>query len=104
MYVEKDSGGKIVAIQTSEINFESRIELGDMVVSNGRIFVPAGTKGIVVGFGEQFIGSRTNNVIDVVWENSSYPECPDSMKYKDLDIEALKKLNLLRHKQQQPAQ
>ncbi len=71
------------------------IRVGDRVRANGRIFVQAGEMGEVVTLHECFVKGRTNDVIDVAWDNGD-PDCPDPMKYKDLDFEFIKRTNQAR--------
>jgi len=81
--LEQNEDGDIVAINCNfGMNSKLRLELGDTVVSNGRIFAEAGTEGEIVNFREPYTDRCTTNIIDVLWEGRS---APSSMKYKDLE-------------------
>ncbi|MCX6752960.1 MAG: hypothetical protein NTW62_01265 [Candidatus Nomurabacteria bacterium] len=58
------------------------LKLNDIVVSNGRVAVPKGTKGRVVEIDEPFKDGSTDNVIFCEFEDgTSY-----DMKFKDLEF------------------
>lgn len=66
-----------------------KIKLGDTVISNGRIFVPKGIKGVVVRIFEPFTRELSTDVIAVQWEGR---EDENFMKFKDFDWEAMKRM------------
>jgi hypothetical protein len=57
------------------------VNVGDTVISSGRIFSPAGTRGVVIGLSEPFTNGRTTDIIRVRWPNR---EGPAQMKFGDL--------------------
>ncbi|MBI5150952.1 MAG: hypothetical protein HZA34_00040 [Candidatus Pacebacteria bacterium] len=75
----KNDGGQIV----SAVYSGKEIKLGQKVYSNGRIFVPAGTIGIVVEIHEPGDG-LTSNIFDVWFEGEPSATL---MKTKDLRFE-----------------
>lgn len=72
----KDDGGRIISAEHSG----REVKLGQKVFSNGRIFVPDGTIGIVVKIHEPGDG-LTSNIFDVWFEGSLDSSL---MKTKDL--------------------
>ena len=72
----KNDGGHII----SAVFSGREIKLGQKVHSNGRIFVPDGTMGIVVEIHEPG-GDLTSNIFDVWFEGEPGPSL---MKTKDL--------------------
>jgi len=70
---------EIVAIRAGKRGHE--VELGDVVVSNGRFpGVPRGLKGVVFRILEPYVEGRTTDVIGVRWEDGTTAW----MKFKDL--------------------
>lgn len=85
-YILEKEGERFISIS----NGVCKIKLGDTVISNGRIFAPKGTKGIVVEIDLPFVVHRTVDVIAVEWE--SEPGCSSFMKFKDLNFEVMANL------------
>ncbi|MDO8512864.1 MAG: hypothetical protein Q7S57_06360 [bacterium] len=71
------AGDKIIALKSVGFN----LELGDVVVANGRIGVMDGTVGYVIKFSMPGQGGRTSDIIDVFFKGTSGIM---QMKLKDL--------------------
>ncbi len=72
--------GLLVAVS----NCGRRIELGQLVVSNGRFSVPRGRRGIVIRINLLYEKGRTSDILEVHFEGDHYPSI---MKLKDLEFE-----------------
>ena len=82
--VTKD-GKRIVAVLFGIAGIGRNIELGQKVYSNGRIFAPKGTLGIVVGLHMPSESGRTSNIIEVWFEGFQNTR---EMKLKDLQFDS----------------
>ncbi len=56
------------------------IEVGQRVISNGRVY-PDGLGGMVVKIHQPYEGGKTSDVIEVLFDGDDYPI---SLKFKDL--------------------
>ena len=74
--------GRIVAVEEGSNIGGRKVKLGDMVVSNGRYAVDAGTKGIITEIYEPFTRGSTD--ILMVWFEGH--TCETQMKFKDLQL------------------
>lgn len=81
--MEKNEQGVIIKITGS---LDQSVKVGDNVVSNGRIFVPRGTPGVVKKIHPVFEGGRTTDVIEILFEGE---ESTYMMKFKDMEIPPL---------------
>ncbi|MDO8590615.1 MAG: hypothetical protein Q7R65_01410 [bacterium] len=81
--ITKD-GERIVQVLFGIAGIGRKIRLGDRVYSNGRIFAPKGTLGIVVGLHMPGESGHTSNIIQVWFEGFSGTR---DMKTKDLQFE-----------------
>ena len=83
--ITKDDGGRIISvIENADCAVAREIKLGQKVYSNGRLLIPDGIFGIVVGLHEPYHNSRTTNIFEVWFEGDSHTTF---MKTKDLMFE-----------------
>lgn len=88
-YILEKEGEKFISI--SDCLEIEKINLGDTVISNGRIFAAKGAKGTVVRIFEPSTCGLTIDVVAVQWEGRE-EEGEYLMKFKDFDWEAMRKM------------
>lgn len=74
-----ENGGPILSVKHGQVE----IKLGQRVYSNGRIWYPAGTLGLVVNIRLPFERGRSYDILDVFFEGDSTSA---HMKFKDLQL------------------
>lgn len=82
-FVLEETMGVIIAVRSNS----QRIEVGQRVYSNGRMFRPEGCGGTVVGIVEPYTHGRSSDILLVRWDGSD-AHCL-SAKFKDLDLPEL---------------